>query len=73
MSMSSRSKRRRIAEEVEYSKTSLPQLKNNTISPTSNINILVENPITEFEPNRYNNEVVMTSTDKTQAEKPIQK
>lgn len=71
ISLSSRSKRRRIAEEVEYSKTSLPQLENNTIFPTSNINLLVENPITEFDPNRYNN-VAMTSTDNTQAEKSIE-
>jgi len=67
MSMSSRSKSRRIAEEVEYSKRSLPQLKNNKNFPTSNINILVENPVTEFD-----NNVAMTSTDNTQAEKSIQ-
>lgn len=59
--MSSRSKRRRIAEEVEYS--------NQTSFTTSNINILVENPITEF---HSNNNVAISSPNNTQAEKSIQ-
>lgn len=65
ISTSSRSKRRRVAEEVEYS-------NNKTSFSTSNINILAENPITEFHSNHYNNNTAISSPNNTQAEKSIQ-